>query len=413
VLLSIYLILFVSNIVYHKVSQLTFIARVQRDLLRVLKSLFGFTLADADAEYDDDLSSETLGKTVGASTDTGNFVLLRIKPLEVSGDPRRIPIVIFLNAHDEKISKSLQSSAGCLGKMHVHDLDVQDRHIEETFEHTIVYSFTSKSVAISHLERIAVLSEASLSFNHVCQHCQLPPLSRFLSLKTGVNGRTVTLRILRQSTSCSLVSASHTTACVSCGDQKPHTVFQLIAIIKKELSISPSDISVECLSPHSPAASKSKPLSVYSTVISKESLVGIDLSLLKSGERRDGSWMVQSKPCLQAVHQHLKNCHKVLCWPSCLPCPYTDIDISVDFNEGEGEGEGSLSISAQMNNIDLTSLSEGERSTVLERLHFYELVDDARVKVNKLDAASLQELCMKYLCVSSILLFFDSLRQQH
>ena len=357
---------------------MAFIARVRRDLVDALTSLFGLTIAVAD------------NAAAGES-----FFPMHVNLL-VTRQSLCMAHVLFLNKYDEKVAESLKYSAECLGEIQMRELDPI-----ETSEHTIVYIFSSNAAAIDTLERIAVLAEAFFGNTTICQSCQLSPQSSFLSLRTDVDDHQIVLRVCQTAKRLrSLVSESIVIPCLSCDNQKPQTVYQLITIIKNELSISPSNISLESKSPsHHNYCVQSKSHFVFSTVILKEGIYALPIN---SDERKGliYSWM-KSKPWLPTICTYIENFYTALSFPSRLPCPHAALTLEID------EGNNSLSLSAQIDNkMDMNSLCEEEKIVILERLHFYGIVD---LKVKKLDHMALEDISMQSICVSAMVICLDSL----
>jgi hypothetical protein len=398
VLLSIYIILIVSNIFYRKAAQLSVIARVQRDFLQVLKSLLNLNIVSSDDG--DSMRSETLCSSV--FIDGESIVSLRLKPLTI-GDAPSVPVVVLWHGHDDAFMQAMKSSVACFGKIQVRDLNCKDDggHTEATLERTVMYRCSSESDAINKFERIAALSEKYFSFSSVCEKCHRPPRSRFLSLKTNIESTTITLHVRHASIGPPCESS---TKCVACDDQKSVTVFALIADIKADISISPSSISVESVSSQFPSTKENSEFLVFSTtIILQELLAGSDMPPTVSLELVE-SW-TKSKPWLQPVHQYMQTFRHALCFPSHCSTPLAVISFDVNADSGL------LTISVRIDNMYLKSLSEAERELILKRAASYDI---ERVYTcpaeSQLDASMVQELCRQHLSVASLLICVASLR---
>jgi hypothetical protein len=168
---------------YHKIIQISIIARVYRDSLHVLKSL--------------------LGVPIKASIPEGTIA----DPLDTMAPPI-----------------ALGSSFTDAGN-------------NDRLDHTIVYKFPSEDLASNSLQKIAMMAESKVSLSCVtCSACGRPANTRVLSLSTELCGNTVSLRVIQQ---CSRVEISTCSAC-----DEDFTVYKLVDILKAYLSLTPSNISV-------------------------------------------------------------------------------------------------------------------------------------------------------------------------
>ena len=364
-----YFILAVSNILYRKVSGFTFIARVRRDCVNAMGSLIGFSIVPR-LECDVDIEESAFTKLILDSVSFENTAA--------------VPRALFLKSADTNALNLLSEIASYLTKIHTRKVDTSKDFRGEMLQHEIIYEFSANEIAVSNLNKIAMVSEEFSSIRKKCHSCSDAHFPQFLSIKVSLkNIKSISL-CLRQRAK---VLSPNT--CTSCLDRKSPSVYDLIDHIKQQLSVQPCDILMEKCPTGADSTCGERLLSVLNTSLTKSSIDSLGLQLA------DMENFTSEKLWQKSVEKLIRNFHQALHFPSGWPLPRVDISMSSDNNVRK------LCLSAHVEFIKLNSLSDAEKDTVWNALRTYDILF-TRDEIYQLP--HFEDWCAESLGVASIIL---------